>query len=1155
MPRLKHPEDALSYGGHSLTARKIVSSSWRSKSHAKMPPRSREEFNIAIICALPLEGDAVEALFDERYDELGHIYSKHMGDANSYVTGRINNHNVVLAYMPGMGNRRSAGVARGLHVSFTGIKLTLLVGICGGVPYASDGMEIVLGDIIIGDSVIEYDFGRQYPHGFERKSSNKEALGSPNQQIQSFLNRLRTRRMKDQVQRQTAQYLKILQEMEGNEWNYPGVSQDRLFRASYRHKHYKQQYTIECICADCHSSSDPVCEQALKGDCKKVGCGGEVIQRSRLNTDSPRPLIHIGTIASANSVLKSGEHRDQLAEKEGVIGFEMEAAGVWDILPCVIIKGVCDYADSHKNKAWQNYAAATAASCTKTFLEYWITGLQQERLPFERDEKFVGREDITMSIDKAVQDGKGRTSKRAALVGLGGVGKSQIAIEYTYRIRESAPSTWIFWVHGSNPTRFEQGYRNIASVAKVPGFDDPEANILQLVTKWLCDETNGSWLMVLDNADDNDTFFKTSGENVPLVDYLPCVLHGSILITSRNQIVARNIVGPRGQVIPVKPMSTHDAITLLRTRIEVDQSCVSEAKLLVEALECIPLAIAQAGAYISNRSPRMTVSSYLELFQQSETNQEHLLNYDEAHDLRRDRSVRYPVITTWQISFDQIHHIYPKATDLLALMSMFDRQGIPEELVSEGMDRLQFEDAIALLISFSLIQVEIGGRLFELHRLVQLSVRQWLKKQGRLHQLVKQSLRVMKAVFPSGDYQTSASCHMLLPHFKETIYFTKKLDDNDQLNIASIASRCGWHLYLMGKYEEAEVMHRRAVTMHEKVLGAEHPDTLVSVSHLGLVLRRQVKYKEAEAMHRRAVTYHEKMLGAEHPNTLASISHLGLVLESQGKYKEADTMHQQALDGREKVLGAEHPDTLTSVSYLGSVLQSQGEYEKAEAMHRRALAGREKVLGAEHPDTLISISLLGSVLQSQGQYEEAEAMHRQALASREKVLGAEHPSTLASISHLGLVLHSQGKYKEADTMHQQALAGREKVLGAEHPDTLASISHLGSVLHSQGEYEEAEAMHRQALASREKVLGAEHPETLASISHLGSVLQSQGQYEEAEAMHRRALASREKVLGTEHPDTLASISHLSSVLSRQGKCEEAKAMHRRALERNHWLSA
>jgi nucleoside phosphorylase len=347
-----------------------------------MPPQSRDEFQVAIICALSLEADAVEALFDEHYDALGHTYGKQVGDANSYITGRIHNHSVVMAYMPGMGNRRSASVARGLLVSFPRIKLTLLAGICGGVPHTLDGVEIVLGDIIISDSVIEYDFGRQYPHGFERKSGVKETLGPPNQEIQAFLNRLRTRRLKNQVQKSAAQYLQTLQETNGTVWSYPGISYDMLFEASYRHKHYQRKPPIDCICVRCRLTFDAVCEQALKSDCTQLGCTGHLVQRRRLSAESPTPSIHFGTIASASSVMKSGEHRDQLAENEGVIGFEMEGAGVWDILPCVIIKSVCDYADSHKNKAWQDYAAATAASCAKSFLAYWEGNFQHQQRKF-----------------------------------------------------------------------------------------------------------------------------------------------------------------------------------------------------------------------------------------------------------------------------------------------------------------------------------------------------------------------------------------------------------------------------------------------------------------------------------------------------------------------------------------------------------------------------------------------------------------------------------------------------------------------------------------------------------------------------------------------------------------------------------------------------
>jgi nucleoside phosphorylase len=338
-----------------------------------MHRQSRNEFEIAIICTLPLEADAVETLFDEHYDELGHVYGKQAGDLNAYLTGRISGHHVVLAYMPTMGNRSAATVARGLQVSFTGIKLALVVGICGGVPFSSDRTELILGDVIISDSVIEYDFGRQYPDGFQRRSDVKETLGQSNQEIRALLNHLRTHRTRNRVQEQISQHLEYIREHKGSDWNYPGTTHDVLFEASYCHKHYQPSSVAKCICTDCKSSQDSVCEQALRSDCKAIGCTGELVQRCRLGADSPEPLVHIGTIASANTVMNSGERRDRLAEKEGVIGFEMEGDGVWNNLPCVIIKGACDYADSHKNKMWQNYAAATAASCTKAFLEYWTT--------------------------------------------------------------------------------------------------------------------------------------------------------------------------------------------------------------------------------------------------------------------------------------------------------------------------------------------------------------------------------------------------------------------------------------------------------------------------------------------------------------------------------------------------------------------------------------------------------------------------------------------------------------------------------------------------------------------------------------------------------------------------------------------------------------
>lgn len=261
-----------------------------------MRPQSRNGFRIAIICALAVEFDAIEDSFDEHYNFTD--YGKQRGDANFYRTGRIGKHNIVLACLPEMGKRNAASIASALQISFAKIELALLVGICGGVPFPSPDTDILLGDVIISTKVIEYDFGKQHPGGFQLKGDFMETIGRADREIRSILS---------------------------------------VF----------------------------------------LGCTGEVVHRDRLNQLDPRPRIHLGSLASGDTVMKSAEHRDKLAEKTKVSGFEMEGAAICDSLRCLIIKGVSDYSDSHKNNIWQSYASATAASCAKAFLEVLPATIQE----------------------------------------------------------------------------------------------------------------------------------------------------------------------------------------------------------------------------------------------------------------------------------------------------------------------------------------------------------------------------------------------------------------------------------------------------------------------------------------------------------------------------------------------------------------------------------------------------------------------------------------------------------------------------------------------------------------------------------------------------------------------------------------------------------
>jgi tetratricopeptide (TPR) repeat protein len=406
--------------------------------------------------------------------------------------------------------------------------------------------------------------------------------------------------------------------------------------------------------------------------------------------------------------------------------------------------------------------------------------------------------------------------------------------------------------------------------------------------------------MILDNADDNDVFFRLDEDTErrkPLESYLPQTPNGSILVTSRNSTAAMNLVGAYYNVIRVEPMDEGDALALLKTRVPFGEPSESEAKALVQALECIPLAITHAAAYIRMREPRVTISTYLQLFRESAANQANLLSNEDARDdLRRDHSIRHAVIATWQISFNQIRKTRPAATDLLALISMFDRQGIPEYLLHGDTNRLQFEDAIAPLISFALIRAQVGQQSFEMHSLVQLSMREWLKQNKQLEKWRKESVKIMARAFPSGEYKTWIDCQVLLPHSKEVMSYVSS-DEDEVLNRATVAGNTAWYLHLRGEYAAAEEISRDALDGREKVLGLEHPDTLTSVSNLGSVLKSQGKYEQAEAMHRRALEGREKVLGLEHPHTLISVRNLGSLLERQGKYGEAEATHRQMLEG------------------------------------------------------------------------------------------------------------------------------------------------------------------------------------------------------------------------------------------------------------------
>ncbi|GES66309.1 purine and uridine phosphorylase [Aspergillus terreus] len=345
-------------------------------------PIGRDKFNIAVICALGSESNAVEGIFDvvwPRPTGLG----KSNNDPNTYTLGQIGYWNVVLAYLPHKGKVSSASTSAMLLASFPKIELVIVAGVCGGVPNPPSRRddEIILGDVIISTEVQQFDFGRLHEGGLEQKHTVADSLGRAPSELRTFIKYLSGFTGRNQLTEDTRAYLMELLGKPGfHSSQYPGVEADRLFPVNYHHVH-----RIAATCGGvCSEAEGRACEKAIGGSCRELGCDErKLLSRPRLQKLREKALnqsrcegainpdlrIFFGPIASGDQVIRSATRRDSIAESHGVIAFEMEGAGVWDNRSTVVIKSVSDYADSHKDKDWQPYSAAVAAACMKAFLK------------------------------------------------------------------------------------------------------------------------------------------------------------------------------------------------------------------------------------------------------------------------------------------------------------------------------------------------------------------------------------------------------------------------------------------------------------------------------------------------------------------------------------------------------------------------------------------------------------------------------------------------------------------------------------------------------------------------------------------------------------------------------------------------------------------
>jgi TolB-like protein/Tfp pilus assembly protein PilF len=711
----------------------------------------------------------------------------------------------------------------------------------------------------------------------------------------------------------------------------------------------------------------------------------------------------------------------------------------------------------------------------------------------------------------------GQTIGLAAVQGLGGVGKTALAIEYAYRFRRLYEG--VCWCPAETRVGLLSSLAGLLVLLGAAAAEEADVEKAAKAALRRLAEQRATWLLIYDNVSSPDE----------IADLLPSA-ETRVLITSRF-----SDWGGWAEEISLDVLPPTEAVALLQRRS--GRSDAEGAKVLAEALGNLPLALEHAAAYCKRTQMR---------FADYAVKASSLI-------VAAPRGEGYPrsVAATFGLAITEAVAQCPAAEPIMAYLAQCSSERIPMTLIEGAVeDEAQRLQALTALAEVSLVKhhpFEDSTPAVTLHRLVQMVARTRSQATGSAHDAVGRLIARLTAIYPGEGHRDPHSwplCAQLTPH----LLARRDACSDDAFVCAGgpeLLDRAGRYFHGRAAHSQAAQLFRDALAIREKTLGPEHSDTATSLNNLADLLRDQGDFAGARPLHERALAIRERALGPEHPDTATSLNNLAILLKAGGDFAGALRLYQRALAVREKALGPEHPDTATSLNNLANLLRDQGDFAGARSLHERALAIREKALGPEHSDTATSLNNLAMILKAQGDFAQARPLFERALSIYERALGLEHPAAALSLNQLAFLLQAQGDFARAQPLYERALAIREKALGPEHPATAGSLNNLASLLKAQGDLAGARRLHERALAIHETALGPDHPHTATSLNHLAILLQAQGDFAGALPLMERALAIREKVLGCSHPDTTTSLDNLAVLLEGQGDFAGAAAVRGR----------
>ncbi len=615
-----------------------------------------------------------------------------------------------------------------------------------------------------------------------------------------------------------------------------------------------------------------------------------------------------------------------------------------------------------------------------------------------------------------------------------------MALELAYRTQVKYPQCSIIWIPTNNIERLREAYVEAAEQLGIAVADD-KTDVRPLVQRHLSQDSAGRWLVIYDNADDLDMWTPSTGSQDSqqgLLDYVPRSNQGCVVFTTRSRKIALRL-SPEGLREEIPQMDDDTALQLVFRRLnqEVPERH-KEGEALIKELCHLPLAIVQAAAYIeANQS---SFEEYLDLLNEQEEDVVKLLS-EEFGDEGSYQMIKDPVATTWVISFTQIRRSDPVAAEYLSLLSCFDPKDVPQSLLPPGKSRKEKVDAIGTLTAYAFVSRQPKTGFLNMHRLVHLAMRNWLKQEEKTFNLwMHKAVARLDAVFPAGDRESRNVWRLYLPHARYALQF--RLSGEAGERRTNLAWKFGLCTYQDRCYGEAETCFSHTTETCKTKLGVDHPSTLTSMIMLASTYRDLGRWEESEKLEVQVLELSLTKLGADHPSTLTSMANLASTFWWQGRLEEAERLFTQVIEPLKIKRGADHHFTLISMANLALTFLKQGRWEEAERLEVQVMETFKIKRGADDLYTLTSVANLAFTYMEQGRWEEAEGLFVQVIETFKIKLGADHPSTLTIMANLALTYKNQGRWEEAERLFLQEMEIRKKRFGDDHPSTLASMYNL-----------------------------------------------------------------------------------------------------------------